>query len=238
MVSWCSVIFHSKPLKRIVVTRFFDILLSSIGITLLLPLLLLTALVLRFTGEKEIFYRQERIGQNGNPFSILKFATMLKNSPNMQNAYITTNGDPRVLPFGRFLRKSKINELPQLINILKGDISLVGPRPQVKAHLDLYPKEHLADVLSIKPGLTGIASLFFRDEETMISRSSLEPKEFYRQFIAPYKTELELWYKKHQNLYTYFMLIGLTAWSVVFSGSKLYLKVFNDLPIPPKELVI
>jgi lipopolysaccharide/colanic/teichoic acid biosynthesis glycosyltransferase len=163
---------------------------------------------------------------------------MLKDSPNMKNAYITTHGDPRVLPFGSFLRKSKINELPQLVNILKGDISVVGPRPQVKAHLDLYPKDKLDDVLSIQPGLTGIASLFFRDEETMISRSKLEPKEFYKQYIAPYKADLELWYKKNQNLYTYFMLIALTAWSVIFSDSKLYLKVFKDLPKPPKELII
>lgn len=218
--------------------RFFDIFFSTIALILLAPILLPVMLVLKFSGEGEIFYRQERVGQYGKKFGIWKFATMLKNSPNMQNAYITTHGDPRVLPFGRFLRKSKINELPQLVNILNGDISLVGPRPQVQAHLEMYPEEHLQDVLSIKPGLTGIASLFFRDEETIISRSSLEPKEFYKQFIAPYKTELELWYKRHQNLYTYFMLIALTAWSVVFSDSKLYVKVFKDLPTPPEELII
>ena len=218
--------------------RFFDIFFSALALLVLTPILLPVMLVLKFSGEGEIFYRQERVGQNGVMFGIWKFATMLKNSPNMQNAYITTHGDPRVLPFGRFLRKSKINELPQLINILKGDISLVGPRPQVQAHLEMYPEEHLQDVLSIKPGLTGIASLFFRDEETMISRSSLEPKEFYKRFIVPYKTDLELWYKKHQNLYTYFMLIALTAWSVVFSDSKLYVKVFKDLPTPPEELII
>lgn len=218
--------------------RFFDIFFSALALLVLTPILLPVMAVLKLTGEGKIFYRQERVGQYGTKFGIWKFATMLKNSPNMQNAYITTHGDPRVLPFGRFLRKSKINELPQLVNILNGDISLVGPRPQVEAHLEMYPKEHLQDVLSIKPGLTGIASLFFRDEETMISRSSLEPKEFYKQFIAPYKTELELWYKKHQNLYTYFILIALTAWSVVFSDSKLYLKIFKDLPTPPEELII
>ena len=219
-------------------TRFFDILFSGLALLVLTPLLLPVVLILKFTGEGEIFYLQQRVGQHGKLFGIWKFATMLKNSPNMQNAYITTNGDPRVLPLGRFLRKSKINELPQLVNILKGDISLVGPRPQVMAHLDLYPVDKLDDILSIKPGLTGIASLFFRDEETMISRSSMEPKEFYRAFIAPYKAELELWYKKNQSLYTYFMLIDLTAWSVIFSESKLHQKVFSDLPTPPKELII
>jgi len=219
-------------------TRIFDILLSGLALIILAPLLLPIMVILRFTGENKVFYLQERVGKNGKMFSIWKFATMLENSPNMANAYITTHGDPRVLPFGRFLRKSKINELPQLVNILKGDISVVGPRPQVKAHLELYPKDKLEDVLSIQPGLTGIASLFFRDEETMISRSGMEPKEFYKAYIAPYKADLEIWYKANQNLYTYFMLIVLTAWSVVFSDSKLYLKVFKDLPIPPKELII
>ena len=158
-------------------TRSFDILFSGLALIVLAPLLLPIMLILKLTGENKIFYLQERVGKNGKLFGIWKFATMLENSPNMQNAYITTHGDPRVLPFGRFLRKSKINELPQLVNILKGDISIVGPRPQVKAHLDLYPKDKLEDILSIQPGLTGIASLFFRDEEMMISNISLvDPK--------------------------------------------------------------
>lgn len=218
--------------------RIFDIILSGLALIMLAPLFLPIMLALRLTGEGEVFYLQERIGKDGKPFRIWKFATMLKDSPNMKNAYITTHNDPRVLPLGGFLRKSKINELPQLVNILKGDISIVGPRPQVKAHLDLYPKDKLDDILSIQPGLTGIASLFFRDEETMISNSDLDPKVFYKTFIAPYKAELELWYKKNQNLYTYFMLIALTAWNVIFSDSKLYKKVFKDLPTPPQELLI
>ena len=218
--------------------RFFDTLFSLMALILLTPLLLPIVVILRLTGEGKIFYLQERVGLNGDLFGIWKFATMLEDSPNMKNAYITTHGDPRVLTFGKFLRKSKINELPQLVNILKGDISVVGPRPQVKAHLDLYPKDKLDDILAIKPGLTGIASLFFRDEETMISNSDMEPKAFYKEYIVPYKAELELWYKENQNLYTYFMLIGLTAWNVVFSDSKLYRKVFKGLPKPPKELII
>lgn len=218
--------------------RFFDIALSGFALILLTPLLLPIILTLKLTGEGEVFYLQERVGKDGKPFDIWKFATMLKDSPNMKNAYITTHNDPRVLPLGGFLRKSKINELPQLVNILKGDISIVGPRPQVRAHLDLYPADKLDDILSIQPGLTGIASLFFRDEESMISRSNLAPKEFYKEFIAPYKAELELWYKKNQNLHSYFMLIALTASGVVFPNSKLYQKVFKDLPEPPQELII
>ena len=218
--------------------RFFDILLSGLALVVLTPLLMPIMLILKFTGENKIFYLQERVGKNGKMFGIWKFATMLEDSPNMQNAYITTHGDPRVLPFGRFLRKFKINELPQLVNVLKGDISVVGPRPQVKAHLDLYPKDKLDDILSIQPGLTGIASLFFRDEESMISNNEMEPKEFYRAYITPYKAELELWYKRNQNLYSYFMLVALTVWSIFFSDSKLYLKVFKNLPLPPKELLV
>ena len=219
-------------------TRFFDIFFSGLALIVLSPLLLPIIVILKFTGENKVFYSQERVGKDGKMFGIWKFATMLENSPNMKNAYITTHGDPRVLPFGGFLRKSKINELPQLVNIFKGDLSVVGPRPQVKAHLDLYPKDKLDDILSIQPGLTGIASLFFRDEETMISNSTMEPKAFYKAYIAPYKADLELWYKENQNLYTYFMLIGLTAWSVIFSDSKLYQQVFKDLPVAPKELIV
>jgi lipopolysaccharide/colanic/teichoic acid biosynthesis glycosyltransferase len=219
-------------------TRFFDILFSGMALVVLSPLLVPVVIILKCTGEHEVFYLQERIGKDGKPFKLIKFATMLKDSPNMKNGYITTTDDPRVLPFGRILRKTKINELPQLINILKGDMSIVGPRPQVKAHLDMYPPESLEHILALQPGLTGIASIFFRDEETMISNSGMEPKEFYRQYIAPYKAELELSYKEHRNLYTYFMLIALTAWSIFFPNSKLYNKVFKDLPEPPEALKV
>ena len=218
--------------------RFFDIIFSALALLVLAPLLVPVMVILKFTGEGYVFYLQERVGQHGKMFGIIKFATMLKDSPNMTNAYITLQNDPRVLPFGRFLRKSKINELPQIINILKGDISVVGPRPQVKKHMDMYPEDKLPEILSIKPGLTGIASLFFRDEESMISRSSMDPQEFYKKYIVPYKVELELWFKKNHNIKTYFLLIFLTAWCVVFSKSKIYTKVFKDLPEPPAELVI
>lgn len=202
------------------------------------PLLIPIIIILKFTGEGYIFYGQERVGQYGHKFRILKFATMLKDSPNMKNAYITTRDDPRVLPFGKFLRKSKLNELPQLFNVLFGDISLVGPRPQVKNHLDLYPEDKLNTILSIKPGITGIASIFFRDEEALVSHSELEPKEFYKKYIVPYKVELELWYKNHRNIKVYFLLLFLTLHSIFFSKSKLYAKIFKDLPEPPPELII
>ena len=110
--------------------RFFDILLSSLAISFFSIILLPVIIILRLTGEGEIFYLQKRIGKNNKEFYLLKFATMLKNSSKMQNGTVTIKNDPRVLPFGKFLRKSKINELPQLFNILKGDMSIIGPRPQ------------------------------------------------------------------------------------------------------------
>ena len=109
--------------------RFFDLLFSSAAIILLFPLLLPLAFLLLFSGEHKILYRQKRVGLNGVTFNLLKFATMLENSPNLPGGDITSGNDPRVLPLGKFLRKTKLNELPQLINIILGDISLVGPRP-------------------------------------------------------------------------------------------------------------
>lgn len=216
--------------------RICDLILSGIAFIILLPFFMVISIILKFTGEGYVFYKQNRVGLNGKEFGLLKFATMLKDSPSMKNAYITTTNDPRVLPFGKFLRKSKINELPQLLNILKGDISIVGPRPQVKDHLNMYPDVDREHILSIKPGLTGIASIFFRDEEVLISKSELSPKEFYFQYIIPYKVKLELWYIDKASFNTYFKLIFLTALVIVKSNSKYYEKILKDLPEVPIAL--
>ncbi len=218
--------------------RILDIILSGLALVLLAPLLLSIMIILKLTGEHEVFYFQERIGKDGKPFYLWKFATMISNSQNMEGGYITTKNDSRVLPFGKFLRKSKINELPQLINILIGDMSVVGPRPKVNAHLAFYPQETLDEILSIKPGLTGIASLFFRDEESMIAKSTLPPSDFYQSYIGPYKSKLEIWYLSKKSIYMYIKIIALTAWSVVFPRSQAYRKIFKDLPEAPKELLI
>jgi lipopolysaccharide/colanic/teichoic acid biosynthesis glycosyltransferase len=216
--------------------RLFEIIVSFLAIVILMPFLLPIMVVLRLTGEGEVFYKQERIGRGGEKFNILKFATMLKDSPNMKNAYITLRDDPRVLPLGKFLRKTKMNELPQLINILKGDISIVGPRPQVESHFDLYPDDKKTEILSIQPGLTGVASIFFRDEEAMISKSKLSPKDFYKQYIVPYKIELELWYKDNQSVFLYFQIIFLTGICVLFSNTQIHKRALKNLPSPPPEL--
>ncbi len=207
--------------------RCFDILSSLLAVILFLPIGIPIAVILKFTGEGYVFYRQQRVGKNGVMFDLLKFATMLKDSPNMVGAYITTKNDPRVLPVGRFLRKTKLNEVPQLLNILFGDMSVVGPRPQVQKHFDMYPKDIKEQLLNIKPGLTGIGSIIFRDEESLMEQSKMSKEDFYRQHIAPRKAELELWYVKNQSFILDMKLILLTAWVVLFPLSTLPQRVLK-----------
>lgn len=216
-------------------TRFFDIILSSIALILLLPFLLPIMLVLKCTGEHHVFYAQERIGKAGKPFNILKFATMLKDSPNLPGGFITKGGDPRVLPFGRLLRKSKINELPQLFNVWLGQMSVIGPRPVVAAHFALYSEAQQAAIRTMRPGLSGIGSLFFRDEEALLAHPDHEAKWIHDCVAAPYKGSLEQWYAEHPTLFNYFKLIGLTILAVLSPNFR-PLGWFSGLPTPPDLL--
>ena len=209
--------------------RGFDILFSVIALLILLPLFFIVVPLLIFTGEGEIFYKQERIGKGGKPFLIVKFATMLKDSPNIGTGTLTVQNDPRVLPFGKFLRKTKINELPQLINILLGDMSLIGPRPLTPDKYKFYPPQERDIVYSNRPGLSGVGSIVFRDEESYVSNQS-DPEKFYRDVIAPAKLALELWFSRNCSLLNYFFLILITVWVVVFPKTSLIWKIFPDLP--------
>jgi lipopolysaccharide/colanic/teichoic acid biosynthesis glycosyltransferase len=216
--------------------RFFDIIFSSVAIVLFSPFLIPVMILLKFTGEGEIFYVQQRVGKNGKMFGLFKFATMLKNSPATGTGTVTVKDDPRVLPMGKFLRKTKINELPQLFNIFLGNMSVIGPRPQTERCFLAFPQDSQEAIMQVKPGLSGIGSVVFRDEESILDNPKIDRLAFYDSIIAPYKGNLEQWYVKHQGLYTYFMLIGLTIWAVLFSKSKAYFNVFGDLPTPPKDL--
>ena len=218
--------------------RFFDIILSLIAILIFLPFGIIIMLILRFTGEGEIFYTQIRIGKNGKQFGLLKFATMLKNSPSIGTGDITVKNDPRVLPIGRFLRKTKINEIPQLINVLIGDMSIVGPRPQTPKNFDFFPPEEKDVITSMRPGLTGIGSIIFRDEESIVAKSEKTIEECYRELIGPYKAELEAWYSKRQNIITYFLLIMITAWVVICPQSEIYRRIWPSLPPLPEGLIM
>lgn len=213
-----------------IVKRFLDIILSGVAIIVLSPLLIPIMIILKCTGEHYIFYGQTRIGLNNKKFKIWKFATMLLNSPNMTGGLHTTHGDPRVLPFGRFLRKTKINEIPQIFNIFLGDMSIVGPRPLVDKTFAPYSEEVKAKIYTVRPGLTGLGSVEFRDEETIITESKLSPEECYAKVIAPYKGALEMYYLKHIGFWTDFKLVFLTAWAVVFPKTKLVEKWFKGLP--------
>lgn len=215
--------------------RFFDILFSGIALLVLSPLLVPIAIVLRLSGEGEIFYVQQRVGLDGKMFGLLKFATMLKNSPSLGTGTVTVKNDPRVLPVGRFLRKTKINELPQLLNILKGDMSIVGPRPQTQRCFDAFPREAQEYIRRVRPGLSGIGSIFFRDEEEMM-HEAVDPNRFYDEVIMPYKGQLEQWYVDNATLLNYFLVIFVTAWVVLSPASKIAWSVFSGLPKPPREL--
>jgi len=212
------------------VKRFFDIAASFLALLILSPLLLPICIALFLTGEHHVFYFQQRIGLHNKKFGIWKFATMLKNSPNMTGGLHTTRRDPRVLPLGHFLRITKINELPQLLNILLGDMSIVGPRPLVDKTFDPYPEHVKRDIYNVRPGLTGIGSIVFRDEERLLSESNMPVDEFYAKHIAPAKGELELWYQRKRSLMTDALLIFLTAWVIPFPKSNLLHRFFKDLP--------
>lgn len=213
--------------------RVIDIVISSVLLIVLLPLLLPIMILLRLTAEGKVFYFQKRIGYKNQYFHIWKFATMLQNSPNMLTGSLTVRNDPRVTPVGRYLRGSKINELPQLANVLLGDMSIVGPRPQMQVDFDVYPEHVKARIYDVKPGITGIGSVIFRDEEKLLSNTDLPVKTYYATVIAPYKGELELWYQRHASLYTDFMIMFLTAWVIFFPESDLPYRVFPDLPERP-----
>jgi lipopolysaccharide/colanic/teichoic acid biosynthesis glycosyltransferase len=160
---------------------------------------------------------------------------MLKDSPNMGTGTVTVKNDPRILPIGGFLRKTKINELPQLINIFNGDMSIIGPRPQTQRCFNAFPQSSQNEIIKVRPGLSGIGSIIFRNEEDLMHAND-DPGKFYDEIVMPYKGFLEEWYVSHHNLFNYFILIGLTVWVVLRPNSDLTWKIFNDLPKPPIEL--
>lgn len=215
--------------------RLMDIFLSVCALFLFAPLLILITLALRLTGEGEIFFIQQRVGRGGKYFGLYKFATMLKNSPSLGTGTVTVKDDPRVLPLGKFLRKTKVNELPQLLNILLGDMSIVGPRPQTQRCFDGFPESSQSAIIKVRPGLSGIGSIIFRGEEEMMHLKK-DPSCFYDQVIMPYKGKLEEWYVANQGLETYVTSIVVTVWVVIFAGSQLPWNAFHNLPPPPKEL--
>ena len=212
-----------------------DLLLSTLALSVLLPFCIPIMLILFCTGEGHIFYRQERIGKDKRHIKLWKFATMLKNSPNLCTGTITVRDDPRILPFGKFLRSTKINELPQLINVVAGDMSLIGPRPLTEQTFSYYNDADQAIISQIRPGLSGLGSVVFRGEQDLLDDDA-KSIDVYAEIIAPYKSQLEKWYVKNNNIWTYILLIYITIHIVFFPKSCIIWRIFRNLPEPPETL--
>lgn len=192
--------------------RFLDLLFSFLGLIFLLPLFLFIAIAIKLSSKGPVFYQQSRIGLHGKMFNVLKFRSMRLNSDKL--GLITVGGrDPRVTSFGYFLRKYKLDELPQLINVFLGDMSLVGPRPEVKKYVDLYSEEQRR-VLSIRPGITDWASIYYRDENTILGQSS-NPERDYIDIVMPDKLRYNLIYIENYGFLEYLKIIFSTLWYIL-----------------------
>ncbi|GAB5404470.1 MAG: O-antigen biosynthesis protein WlbG [Aureliella sp.] len=220
--------------------RLFDILISGCVLLVLSPLLLLVIAILKLTGEREAFYFQERVGYLGKIFFVTKFVTMVKDSPNIGTKDITLRDDPRVLPVGKFLRKTKLNEVPQFWDVFVGKMSLVGWRPLMPEGFAEYAQSVQEEIVKVQPGLTGMGSLVFRDEEAIVSRAADEGRDLracYREDIMPFKGRLEVWYANNRSLLTDFKVMFATAIAVLRPGWTGYFGWFRDFPQPESAIV-
>lgn len=193
--------------------RILDILFSLLGIVFLSPLFVIIPLLIKVGSEGPVFYKQKRVGLHGTEFQIYKFRSMRLNSDKL--GLITIGGrDQRITPIGHLLRKFKLDELPQLINVLSGKMSLVGPRPEVKKYVDLYSDEQ-SKVLTIRPGITDWASIYYRDENVVLGRSS-NPELDYIETVMPDKLMYNMIYIKKYSVWEYFKIILVTLWRIFF----------------------
>lgn len=180
------------------IKRLFDILASGIGIIILSPVLIIIALRIKTGSDGPVFFKQVRVGQGGKEFKILKFRTMVVDAEKL-GRQITVGADNRITKVGAFLRKYKLDELPQLFNVFKGDMSLVGPRPEVPRYVNMYTEEQRR-VLEVKPGITDLASIRYRDENELLGQAE-NPDEFYINTIMPDKLALNMEYINKSNIF-------------------------------------
>ena len=192
--------------------RFFDFILSLVGLVVLAPIFIVLAIWIKIDSKGPVFYKQVRVGQNSIDFGLFKFRSMVVDAD--KKGLITVGGrDPRITRSGYFIRKYKLDELPQLINVLVGDMSLVGPRPEVRKYVDLYTDEQ-QKVLSVKPGITDYASIEYMDENEILGKSS-DPEKTYIEEIMPEKIKYNMKYINNKNLFEYFKIILLTVLKIV-----------------------
>jgi lipopolysaccharide/colanic/teichoic acid biosynthesis glycosyltransferase len=209
--------------------RVMDLAIGILLLLVLSPLLVGVAVILRFTNEREVLFRQPRIGCGNEPFLVWKFVTMRKGSE--KQGTITFKNDPRVFPFGRLLRKTKINELPQLLNVIRGEMSIVGPRPQTEECFGYFPEDVRRRAFLCKPGLTGIGSVVFRDEEEIMDRSQEERAASYARVMS-FKGALELWYLENRSTTVDLKIILLTTITIFRPRNNLASRWFKNLPEP------
>ena len=194
--------------------RFFDLILSLMGLLITVPILFLITILIKISSSGPVFYKQVRVGKNNKDFKIFKFRTMHLNAD--KKGLLTVGGrDPRVTSIGYYLRKFKLDELPQLINVFKGDMSFVGPRPEVRQFVNLY-SEIQKKVLNVKPGITDLASIEFRNENEILSKEE-DPNQYYIDYIMPKKLEINLKYINQRNLLKDFVVIIKTI-KVIFNS--------------------
>ena len=192
--------------------RFFDFILSLVGLVVLAPIFIVLAIWIKTDSKGPVFYKQVRVGQNGIDFGLFKFRSMVVDAD--KKGLITVGGrDPRITRSGYFIRKYKLDELPQLINVLVGDMSLVGPRPEVRKYVDLYTDEQ-QKVLSVKPGITDYASIEYMDENEILGKSN-DPEKTYIEEIMPEKIKYNMKYIQNKNVSEYFKIIFLTLLKIV-----------------------
>lgn len=194
------------------IKRFFDIIFSFFGLVIIFPLLLIIALAIKLNSPGPAFYRGERVGKNGKPFRIFKFRTMVIDAEKIGGSS-TAADDKRLLKIGPFLKRFQLDELPQLINVLKGEMSFVGPRPEVKIYIDMLSKEEKKAILSVKPGMTDFASLW-NFHESEILKGSNDPEKTYQEKIRPKKIELQLKYVRERNFWLDIKLIFKTIFKI------------------------
>ncbi|MGB7630566.1 MAG: sugar transferase [Candidatus Deferrimicrobium sp.] len=196
--------------------RMFDLFFSSLGLLLFFPLFLVISVAIRLDSPGPVFFRQVRVGRYGRPFRIFKFRTMDAGAET-GGRKITVGDDPRVTRAGRFLRRLKLDELPQLFNVVKGEMSLVGPRPEVPRYVEFYPEEIRRQVLSVRPGITDIASIKYRDESTLLAGAA-DPEGMYVNVVLPEKLKHYVRYVSERTLWLDFRIVLLTLREVLRHG--------------------
>jgi lipopolysaccharide/colanic/teichoic acid biosynthesis glycosyltransferase len=219
-----------RPATR-VVKRCLDVVGAIVGLVLLSPVFLIVAIAIKLDTAGPVIFRQQRVGQDGRFFTILKFRSMTVDAPRRGSA-LTVRADKRITRVGRLLRKSKLDELPQLANVLVGDMSLVGPRPEVPEFMRFYSPEQRETIVSMRPGLTDYAAILFRDESALLDQSA-DPIDIYRRLIMPIKFSHYERYSRETGVLTDLRIILATAFLLTIGRAPSWIRIERELLAPP-----